>query len=472
MENDIILSELFRGTNELKNDLTQDKIFKSILLLALPIMGTSFVQMAYNLTDMIWIGRLGSSAAAAVGTAGFYMWFAMGIIMLCRIGAEVLVAQSIGRKKLKDTKSIVQNVLQIILSFAILAGLVLFLFKKQLIGFFNIEEMNVVKMAEDYLSIIAIGIIPYFLNPIFTAIFNGYGDSKTPFLINVVGLIYNIIFDPVLIFGIGPFPQMGVKGAAVATITAQLLVTIIFIIYVIKNQDIHVFEGLHILNKPNFETVKKIIRIGFPVGVQSMLFTFFAMIIARIIADWGAVAIAVQKVGSQVESVSWMTASGFSTAMSTFVGQNYGAGKYDRIRTGYRIAFTTMVAIGIFTTTLLIGFAEPIFKIFIQEAEAVREGVIYLRILGVSQLFMCVEIVTNGAFNGLGKTMPPSINSSVFNALRIPLALILSATALSLSGVWWSITISSILKGIVIVTLFVIGIVKVKHELEGEVYEY
>lgn len=454
------------------NDLTKGRIFTSILFLALPIMGTSFVQMAYNLTDMIWIGRLGSDATAAVGTAGFYMWFAMGIIFLCRIGAEVLVAQSIGRKNLNETKSVVQNVLQLILFFAVISGIVLFTFKKALIGFFDIKEVNVVEMAETYLGIIAIGIIPFFLNPIFTAIFNGYGNSKTPFLINAVGLVYNIIFDPLLIFGIGPFPELGVKGAAIATITAQLLVSIIFIVYVIKNQNIHIFEGLHILNKPNYSTMKKIIHIGFPVGLQSMLFTFFAMIIARIIADWGAVAIAVQKVGSQIESVSWMTASGFSTATSTFVGQNYGAKKFDRIKAGYKISILTMAVIGSLTTALLILFAEPLFKIFIQEENAVREGVIYLRILGVSQLFMCLEIVTNGAFNGLGKTKIPAINGSVFNALRIPLALILSATALSLSGVWWSVTISSILKGTVIVILFVFGLIKVKHELEGDIYEF
>ena len=226
------------------------------------------------------------------------------------------------------------------------------------------------------------------------------------------------------------------------------------------------FEGLHIFNKPNKDRVLNILKIGLPAGLQSMLFTIFAMIIARIIADWGAVAIAVQKVGSQIESVSWMTASGFSTATSTFVGQNYGAGKYDRIKYGYRISLIIMTVIGLMTTFGLIYFAEPLFKIFINEEVALKEGIIYLQILGVSQLFMCIEIVTNGAFNGLGKTMYPAVNSTVFNFLRIPMALYLSSTVLSLQGVWWSISISSILKGIVIVSLFVWTLFKVKRELE------
>jgi len=324
-----------------------------------------------------------------------------------------------------------------------------------MIGFFNIREVEVVEMAISYLSMIAFGIVFYFVNPILTAIFNGYGKSGVPFAINTIGLVFNIIFDPLLIIGIGPFPALGVKGAAVATISAQILVTIVFIIYIKIQKEVPLFEGFSAFKKTNFTVVKGIINIGLPVGVQIMLFTMFSMIIARIIADWGAVAIAVQKVGSQIEAISWTTASEFSTAISTFIGQNYGAEKYDRIKKGFMISLATMSLFGVATSFILIFFAEPIFRIFIQEPVAVKEGIIYLRILGVSQFFVCTEIVTNGAFNGFGKTMLPAINSSIFNAIRIPGALILSTTTLSLSGVWWSNTISSIFKGVVIVSMFI-----------------
>ncbi|MBN2794982.1 MAG: MATE family efflux transporter [Clostridia bacterium] len=449
-----------------KQDLTKGKIFSSILFLALPIMGTSFVQMAYNMTDMIWIGRVGGDAAAAVGTAGFYMWFASGLIFLCRIGAEVLVAQSVGRRDIKEGKAIVQNVLQLILIMGMISSLVLFTFNKPLIGFFGIDDLSVVKMAEDYLKVVSIGLVFFFVNPIFSAIFNGYGKSGVPFAINTIGLAFNIIFDPILIFGVGPFPALGVIGAGIATISAQLIVTLVFILYLYRQKEIHLFEGLHIFNKMNKEKVQRIVKIGLPVGLQSMLFTFIAMIIGRLIAEWGYIAIAVQKVGSQIESISWMTASGFSTATSTFVGQNYGANQFDRIKKGYEVSFAIMAVIGVITSLALIFFAGPIFKIFIPEAKALEAGIVYLKILGFSQFFMCIEIMTNGAFNGLGKTMYPAINSVLFNALRIPMAFVLSKTALDLSGVWWSISISSIFKGIIIVTLF-IGILKsVKKELE------
>lgn len=445
-----------------KSSLIQGEIIKSILFLALPIMGTSFVQMAYNLIDMIWIGKIGSFATAAVGSAGFYIWFATGFIFLCRIGAEVLVAQSIGEKNIKRAKEVVQNVMFLIILFGIIGSFVLIFFNEGLMLFFDIKELEVVNMGSTYLRIIGYGLIFFFVNPIFTAIFNGYGKSVVPFLINSIGLVFNIIFDPLLIFGIGIFPELGIVGAGIATIAAQGLVTLVFIIYILKNKDIHLFEGFKLFKKPDIKIIKKLLKIGMPVGLQSMLFTFFAMLIARIIADYGAVAIAVQKVGSQIESISWMTASGFSTATSTFVGQNFGAKKYDRISKGYFASLIMMGIFGIFTSVALVVFAEPLFKVFISEKDAVKEGVIYLRILGVSQFFMCIEIMTNGAFNGLGKTMIPSINSSIFTGLRVPFALILSATALSLSGVWWSITLSSILKGVVIVTMFIITLSKLK----------
>lgn len=167
--------------------------------------------------------------------------------------------------------------------------------------------------------------------------------------------------------------------------------------------------------------------------------------------------IAVQKVGSQIESISWMTAGGFQTAISAFVGQNYGAKKWNRIVKGYKIGILTVSIIGIFATFLLIFGAAPIFSFFIPEESTLPYGIAYLKILGVSQLFMCIEIATAGAFNGVGKTLPPSLISIVFTGLRIPMALILSSpNLLGLNGVWWSISISSVIKGILLISWFIV----------------
>ena len=434
------------------NKLTEGNIIKTLITLALPIMGTSFVQMAYNMTDMIWIGRIGSKAVAAVGTAGFFTWLGMAFILIPKIGAEIGVAQSVGREDIHRARSFTKHTLQLNIILGILYGASLFLFRRKLIGFFNIGDQEVVSMATSYLMIIALGMNFYFLNPLFTGLYNGYGDSKTPFVINAVGLVANMVLDPLLIFGIGPFPAMGVAGAAIATISAQLLVTLIFI-YRLKKMAL--FKKLRLFTKPDGEVMKGIIRLGLPVALHSGLFAIFAMFLARIVAQWGPVPIAVQRVGSQIEAISWMTAGGFSTALGTFVGQNYGAGKWERIHKGYYSAMGIVGVIGIGATCLLIFAARPVFSIFIREEEAIRYGIVYLKILGLSQLFMCVEIATAGAFNGLGRTIPPSVISILFTGLRVPIALWVSAEhLLGLNGVWWTISISSVFKGILLTGWF------------------
>ncbi|WP_313568910.1 MATE family efflux transporter [Acetoanaerobium noterae] len=448
------------------NNLTQGSILSALFKLAIPIMGTSFVQMAYNMTDMIWVGRVGSRAVAAVGTAGFFTWLAMAFILIPKIGAEVGVAQSIGKNDMKEAKVYIKHTLQMIVVIALIYALSLITFRKPLIGFFNLGEPDIIQNAINYLVIISFGLVFYFINPVFTAIFNGYGESRTPFIINSIGLLVNMVLDPLLILGLGPIPRLEVAGAAIATVIAQAVVTIIFVLNARMRPEL--FSGLNLFKAPDMAHINKIFKLGLPVALQSGLFTVFAMVIARIIAQWGPIPIAVQKVGSQIEAVSWMTAGGFQTAMSTFVGQNYGAKNWARISKGYMVGLAIMTVIGIFTTGLLYFGARPIFSIFIPEAESISYGVVYLKILALSQLFMCIELTTAGAFNGLGNTVPPSIIGIVFNALRIPGALILSATSLGLNGVWWAISISSIFKGVILATWYMM-LLKKSNKAIGEV---
>ena len=189
---------------------------------------------------------------------------------------------------------------------------------------------------------------------------------------------------------------------------------------------------------------------------MNIIFPIIGMIIARLVADWGDAAVAVQKVGSQIESISWMTADGFAAAVNSFIAQNCGAGNLRRARKGFGAAFLLMTIWGIFCTALLVFCAAPIFRFFIPEADVLPMGVDYLVILGYSELFMCWEILVGGAYAGFGNTLPSSVVSIVVTGLRIPAAMALSATALGLNGVWWSLSISSILKGVILTGIFLV----------------
>lgn len=426
-------------------NLLEGKILPSLGALALPIMATSLIQMAYNLTDMIWIGQLGSSAVAAVGAAGMFMWLSNGLATLAKMGGQVKVAHALGAGKQEEAASYAQCSLQLGILFALVFGIASLVFATPMINFFQLNSADVIADAKLYLMITCGLVIFSFMNQIFTGILTAMGNSKTSFVATAIGLLLNIVLDPILIFGFGFLPALGVGGAGIATVLSQFIVMLLFL-YAIKKDTI-LFHQVKILTKSSFLHMKEIFLIGLPTAIQSMLFSAISMVIARLIAGWGDAAVAVQKVGSQIESISWMSAEGYAAALNSFVAQNYGAGNKERVKKGYRASMVVMLGWGIFCTIVLLFFPEVIFRIFIQEVDVLPMGVEYLRILGVSQLFMCLEITTAGAFNGLGKTLPPSIVGITLTALRIPMAMLLG-TMLGLKGIWWAITISSIAKGI------------------------
>lgn len=379
------------------------------------------------------------------------MWFSFAFILVSKVGAEIKVAMSIGQKKEVEAEEYAISAFQFNILLATLYAIIMLVFRKPLIAFFNIDSYQVNLDAISYLSIVSFGMIFSFTNPVLTGIFNGYGDSKKPFIFNTIGLVANMILDPLLILNF----NMGVKGAAIATVASQFIVFGVFLYYIKSGRSI--LGTINFFKKANINKVKEITKLGFPVAIQSGLFTFISMYIARIIAFWGPIAIAAQKVGSQIESISWMTAGGFQGALGAFTGQNYGAQKYERIKKGYYTSLLIMGIIGIFANFALFFYAEPIFSLFIPEKESILLGKDYLKIISLSQIFMCLEITTAGAFNGIGKTLPPSIISILFNALRIPAALFLAnSMLLGLNGVWWSISISSVFKGTILVIWFMV----------------
>lgn len=450
-------------------NLVSGNIVNTLLKLSIPILGTSFIQMAYNLVDMMWVGRIGSDAVAAVGTAGFFTWFGSSLVFISKIGTEIGVSQSIGKDDIKEKNKFIYNGLFINIITAIIYMCLLIIFRKQLIGFFKLGEANIINMSIEYLVIVSFGMIFSFLNPLFSGIFNASGSSKIPFFVNTVGLIINIIFDPILIFGLLGFPRLGVIGAALATVGAQAIVTFIFIIAFIRNGYSLTLKNKKYIDKNN---MNKICKLGIPTALQNCMFAFFAMIIGRIISAWGPTAIAVQKVGSQIESISWMTAEGFATALTAFIGQNYGANKWDRILKGYKVAMSMAIMVGIFATILLVFSGDKVFSAFIPEAGIVSKGAVYLKILGYSQLFMCIEITTAGAFSGLGNTLTPSWVSIIFTGLRIPLAMLLSSIPLlGIDGVWWSISGTSIVKGILLLGLFIFMVILPKRKKFSQVVD-
>ena len=420
----------------MEGNLTKGPILKTLTKLAIPIMASSFLGTLYNITDMAWIGLLGSKAVAGVGVGGMFTWLSQGLAAMARMGGQVQVAQCIGRGERDRAHGFAQAAVQLATLMGMAYAVISLLFTRQMVAFFQLTDPEAQTAALSYTKI-ACGLIVFsFLTLTMTGLYTAQGDSKTPFLANLIGLVTNMILDPVLILGPGPFPKLGVVGAAIATVTAQAIVMMMMILGVIIQKKENVLKGIRLTAKIPKEYLGGLCRIGIPTAIQGMAYCAISMVLTRMVSAYGAEAVATQRVGGQIESISWNTADGFAAALNAFIAQNYGAGKMDRVRKGYRASLWTVGIWGLLISFVFICFPQAIADIFFHEPKAVATAVGYLVIIGFSEAFMCVELTTVGALSGLGRTRLCSIISITFTSARIPLAIILGGL-IGLSGIWW-----------------------------------
>ena len=402
---------------------------------------------------MAWIGLLGSKAVAGVGVGGMFTWLSQGLAAMARMGGQVQVAQCIGRGERDRAHGFAQAAVQLATLMGMAYAVISLVFTRQMVAFFQLTDPEAQTAALSYTKI-ACGLIVFsFLTLTMTGLYTAQGDSKTPFLANLIGLVTNMILDPVLILGPGPFPKLGVVGAAIATVTAQAIVMTMMILGVIIQKKENVLKGIRLTAKIPKEYLGGLCRIGIPTAIQGMAYCAISMVLTRMVSAYGAEAVATQRVGGQIESISWNTADGFAAALNAFIAQNYGAGKMERVRKGYRASLWTVGIWGLLISFVFICFPQAIADIFFHEPKAVATAVGYLVIIGFSEAFMCVELTTVGALSGLGRTRLCSIISITFTSARIPLAIILGGL-IGLSGIWWALSITSIIKGIIFTCTF------------------
>lgn len=435
-----------------KIDLTKGNVLRVLLTLAIPLIGSSLLQFTYNMVDMLWVGGLGSDAVASVGSSSFFIGLGYAIHALVVVGTSIKVSHAVGRKDEATAKGYIGA--GIFLNFIIgcIYAVVLLFLGKYFIGFLNIQNPAVEQDGYLYLTISAPMLVFAFFNILFARIFSSYGNTKTALKINAIGLILNMLLDPLFIYGI----KLGVAGAAWATLIANGIIFGLFLYYG------RTIFNLQISRNVSIDKIKEIVRLGLPMSVQRILFTLVNIILARMVGTFGADAIAAQRIGLQIESIAYMIIGGLNGAIASYVGQNYGAKKLKRIKKGYRLAITLGIGYSLAVAVVLLVMPAGLAQLFVREAGTIAITVAYLRIVSVSLLFAAVEMISNGVFTGLGLPKIPATISIVFTVLRIPLAMFL-ITYLGVNGIWWSISISSILKGIASLLLYQIKIRQVER---------
>jgi putative MATE family efflux protein len=372
-----------------------------------------------------------------------FMWLSASLLMVGRMGSEIGTSQNLGRGDVDTAREYAENSVRMALGLGIAYELILMVFARQLISLLQAKELAVLEAASAYLRIVGLGVPLTYVSAAITGSFNGAGNSRLTFMAHSIGLVVNMILDPLMILTFG----WGVKGAAIATVIAQSVVCALFILFA-KRHPNRPFPRFHVFGPIDTGKIRQILRWSVPVAVESAAFTLLAMVVTGMVSAWyGETAVAVQRVGSQIESLSWLIGGGFASAITAFVGQNFGARQWERIRRGYRISLTVLLGWEVFVTVVLVLGGRFLFSLFLNDPPSILDmGATYLRILAISQVFMGLEGACSGAFRGMGETLPPSICSISSNLLR-PLFCWTLSTWLGLNGMWLGITFTAIFRG-------------------------
>jgi len=457
-----------------------------ILRLAGPVVLMMYLQGAYNIIDAIWVGQLlGKHALAGIATGGFVLWVVFGLTNLVAVGVSAILARRIGEGDIQRAEYIIAKGILYGLVLSVFFGIILWFLTPSLFRLMGTGQ-EVTMLGMKYIRVVLWGAPVIFLSFVLQRLFQTEGDTVTPMWLMSVSLLINTLLDPVLMKGMFCFPELGVAGAALATVIARLLMVIGGILLLLRKRRISTRRLRSPLMRyfPHFMPViskgrlrlrfrdlsgwdwkyfGQIVRIGLPNAVTQILFPFVYMFITRLPAAFGPEYIAALRIGHSVEGISFFLAMGFSTAAATSLGQNLGANKPDRAANSAWISAGIVVAILAAFSILFFLFARQIGAVFSPDPDVARASATYLRILAVSQLFMGLELVFSGAFSGAGDTVPPMAILVPLNMARIPLAYLLAGpVGLGINGVWWAISGSSIIKGLVITFWFLRGRWKLK----------
>ncbi len=435
-------------------------VHRAIFSLSLPGMISSVLETFYQLIDAYWVGKLGAGALAAIGGSSFVLWAVFSLTGLSINGIATLVAQNVGAGQPEKGRVAAGQGMLLNTFSALTLALVVFFTQDtlyQIMGF----EPQVLQMARQYMNIILLGLVFSFAFTGLEAVFRGLGDTKTPMFVLAFALTFNAVADPFFIFGWWGFPQMGIAGAAAATVVSEMLGLVILLFLLARKR----YLPKLVFKRPIIQRtiLQRIFSIGAPVAFGGFFFSLIYVGLTRIISRFGMEAIAAIGIGHRIEGVAWFACVGFSVAASTLVGQNVGARRFKAAECSawlvsfYGVGLLALISAGYYF------FPEVLMSVFTNDPAVRKIGVEYLQIIAIFEIFLGLEIIMEGAFSGAGYTLPVMLVSVPITAARIPLAWLLAIHwGWGIDGIWWAIGLTTGVKGVLNTLLFAAGFWKKK----------
>lgn len=417
------------------NDLTRGNEGKLILRFTMPMLLGNVFQQMYNIVDSLIVGNfLGKQALAAVGASFPIIFTLISLIIGVAIGFTIVIAQYFGAKDYERVKRAIDTMYIFIFIASVVITVLGITFSEDIFRLLKLPE-ELIPEAKTYLNIYLTGMVFFFGFSGTSAVLRGLGDSKTPLYFLIISSIFNIVFDLlfVLVF------KWGIAGVAIATVIAQAGAFVTAIVWLNRTHDLMHFS----LFKLGFdrEIFLKSLKIGLPSGFQNTFVALGMMALMGIVNTFGTNVIAAFSVGQRIDSFSSMFAMNFSMALSTFVGQNIGANKIERVKKGFISTMFMANSVTLVTALVIIIFGPQLMGFFTNDSEVILIGSRYLRIVSAFYLAFTSMFIVGGVMRGAGDTIIPMF-ITLFSlwAVRIPLAFFLSKK-IGETGIWWSLPI-------------------------------
>jgi putative MATE family efflux protein len=431
-----------------KVDITEGNVLKNVLYMGIPSMIGFGAMTIYGLTDIYWVGRLGTSHVAALTLFAAVAWILGSANQIVGTGSVALISRRFGEREYEETRDVIRQTVFLKMAIACVMGAIGLLIVPSVLGFMNAEP-------EARLHAIAYGNIYFYGLPfmfasytVYTAL-RGVGDAPKAMYIMLMSTGLNVGLDPLFIFGFG----MGVRGAALATVLSAVIAVGVGLAVLASgraNIKVRVWRNF----RPDIHIMLQILGIGAPAGVNGLMRSVAHWFVTTLIASFGTVVVAAYGLGIRIMELGILFGVGLELGASAIVGQNLGADKKDRAHDA--VVKATLLVMGL---TGVLGavefaFARQILGFFTQDAGVIASGVLLVRLLAVAQIWIAMHITMSAAFWGSGNTWPPTVIAGIVEwGIQIPLILgaihVLHTTEM---GVWWAMFIAASIE--VLLTFF------------------
>jgi putative MATE family efflux protein len=452
------------GPSDRGGNLTEGSLVRPMFHLAWPLVVIQLLQVAYNVGDTFWLGALSPDAVGALSLAFPLIFLLISIGGGFTAAGAILIAQHTGAESGKGGLIAGQTV-----SFISIVAIVL-----GILGYFVTDPMlallpadadtqaRIVPLAADYMRVFFLGMPFLFGFFIFVSLMRGYGNTHAPMRVMLVSVVINLAIDPLLIFGVGPFPRLEIQGAAVATVLSRGVATAIGF-YVLFYTDVGPdIEAAHLV--PRFEYVSKITRLGVPTAAEQSMSSLAMVSMTAMVATFPPAVVAAYGLGNRLISLAFLPAMGMGQATDTIVGQNLGAGRPERAEKATWIASAVIAGIMLGAGVIAFLFPEPIVGVFLTAEEAGRAetlayGTIYLQVAAAMFVFMGVLQVILGAFRGAGNTKTALVFSVVTLWIaRVPVSYYLIFVAgWGTTGIWVGVVAGDVVGALAAIAWFMRG---------------